>query len=198
MRRKTSAIILIVLLCLSCTLFCACGDTSIQDANGKDNESNNSQEQVANIWEIRHYTNEFNQTTNQLFMVNKSSSYFEGTFSNSAVTNEVAVAFIIIDEYDINIQLWEYGSMLVKASSNTVYHISVLDDNGAVTNMNGDMFTNSNRITLRGDKLISLLKSNKALSINIREMSNYYNTTYLFKIKTGNFNSVYNELLSKF
>lgn len=64
--------------------------------------------------------------------------------------------------------------------------------------MNGDMFTNSNRITLRGDKLISLLKNNKALSINIREMSNYYNTTYLFKIKTGNFNSVYNELLSKF
>lgn len=125
MRRKTSAIILIVLLCLSCALFCACGDTSIQDANGKDNESNNSQEQVASIWEIRHYTNEFNQTTNQLFMVNKASSYFEGTFSNSAVTNEVAVAFIIIDEYDINIQLWEYGSMLVKASSNTVYHISV-------------------------------------------------------------------------
>lgn len=198
MRRKTYAIILIVLLCLSCTLFCACGDTSIQDANGKDNESNNSQEQVANIWEIRHYTNEFNQTTNQLFMVNKANSYFEGTFSNSAVTNEAAVAFIIIDEYDINIQLWEYGSMLVKASSNTVYHISVLDDNGAVTNMNGDMFTNSNRITLRGDKLISLLKNNKALSINIREMSNYYNTTYLFKIKTGNFNSVYNELLSKF
>lgn len=202
MRRKTSAVVLIVLLCLCCALFCACGDTSTSSqggkGNGNGNGSNNSQEQVANIWEIRHYTNEFNQTTDQLFMVNKSTSYFEGTFSNGVVTNENAVAFIIIDEYDIHIQLWEYGSNLVKAYSDTVYFISVSDDNGSVTSITGDMLTNRNRITLRGDKLISLLKNNKSLSISIKEKANYYSSTYLFNIKTGNFNSVYNELLSKF
>ena len=150
MRRKTSAIVLIVLLCLCCALFCACGDTSTssQDGKGNGNGSNNSQEQVENIWEIRHYTNEFNQTTDQLFMVNKATSYFEGTFSNGVVTNENAVAFILIDEYDIHIQLWEYGSNLVKAYSDTVYFISVSDDNGSVTRITGDMLTNRNSCLL--------------------------------------------------
>ncbi len=143
------------------------------------------------IWELGFYVDEFNNPTNEAYMRN--SELIVGVFSNSATTDSKLYARILIDAGDVAIKLWEYGSQEVNAYSTTYYDITILDDAGNKHYTNGTMYKNGERIYFEDLKFISLLQQNEKLKIYIEEDSYGYNSTYLFEIKNGNFNTVYSD-----
>ncbi len=148
------------------------------------------QKLAAEIWESAFYVDEFNNPTNQAYIRN--TDVFVGTFSNSATTNSKLYARILIDAEDIAIKLWEYGSLEVNAYSTTYYDITLLDDNGNKHYTNGTMYKNGERIYFKDWTFASLLQQNQKLKVYIVEDSKYgYNSSYLFEVENGNFNTVY-------
>lgn len=151
----------------------------------------------AKIWESAFYVDEFNNPTNEAYMRNAEN--FVGTFSNSATTNSKLYARILIDVEDVAIRLWEYGSQEVNAYSTTYYNITFLDDNGTKHYSKGTMYKNGDRIHLEDWTFVSLLLQNQKLKIYIEENSKYgYNTTYLFEVKNGNFDTVYSTFYDQY
>lgn len=141
-------------------------------------------------WEKAFYVDEFNNPTNQAYL--RTSDVLYGTFSNSATTDSTLYAKILIDAEDVAIKLWEYGSNEVNAYTSTDYEITILDDSGTKHYTSGTMYKNGERIYLSDWTLVNLLQNNTQLKIYIRENSKYgVNSTYLFSVKNGNFNSVY-------
>ncbi len=145
-------------------------------------------------WEANYYVDEFNMPTSVPYMRN--SELFVGTFSNSATTDSLLYARILIDADDVSILLWEYGRSEVKAYTSTNYKLTFLTDNGSKYNTTGTMYKNGDRIFLSDyNALIKLLKNNTTIKIYIQENSKYgVNSTYLFTINAGNFNEVYYKL----
>ena len=149
------------------------------------------------IWETAFYVDEFKNPTNEAYIRN--SEVFVGTFSNSATTNSKLYARILIDAEDIAIKLWEYGSIEVNAYSTTYYDITILDDTGNKHYTNGTMHENSERIYFEDWTFASLLQQNEKLKIYIVENSKYgYNSTYLFEVTNGNFNTEYSSFNNKY
>lgn len=141
-------------------------------------------------WEITFYVDEFNNPTNQAYI--RTSDVLYGTFSNSATTDSTLYARILIDTEDIAIKLWEYGRNEVNAYTRTDYKITILDDSGTKHYTTGTMYKNGERIYLADWTLVNLLQDNAQLKIYIQENSKYgVNSTYLFSVKNGNFNSIY-------
>lgn len=141
-------------------------------------------------WEIAFYVDEFNNPTNDAYLRNSDIIY--GSFSNSATTNSTLYARILIDTEDIAIKLWEYGSNVVEAYTSTDYNITILDDSGQKHYTTGKMYKNGDRIVLEDWTIVNLLQKNTQLKIYIQENSKYgVNSTYLFTIENGNFNSIY-------
>ena len=148
-------------------------------------------------WKSSFYVDEFDNPTNEAYISN--SNYFYGTFSNRATTDSKLCALVLIDAEKICIKLWEYGSQEVKAYSNTNYKITILDDDGNKHYTNGTMYKNGERIRLTDWTLVNLLYDNEHLKIYIQENSEYgVNSTYLFSITNGNFNSVYYDFYYKY
>jgi hypothetical protein len=151
--------------------------------------------QTFGVWEEAFYVDEFNTPTNEAYIRN--SEFFIGVFSNSATTNSKLYAMLLIDSDSIAIKLWEYGSQLVNAYSTTYYDITILDDNGRKHYTTGTMYKNGERIFLKDKTFISLLKKNQKLKVYIEEDSEYgYNTTYLFEVINGNFNTIYSSFIN--
>ncbi len=151
----------------------------------------------AEVWKSSFYVDEFNNPTNEAYMRN--ADVFVGTFSNSATTNSKLYALILIDAEDIAIKLWEYGSHEVNAYSTTYYDITLLDDNGNKHYTNGTMYKNGDRIHFEDWTFVSLLQQNQKLKLYIVEDSKYgYNSTYLFEVENGNFNTAYSNFYNQY
>lgn len=142
------------------------------------------------VWETSFYVDEFQNPTNEAYMRNR--ELFVGVFSNSATTNSKLTARILIDADDIAIKMWEYGSYEVNAYSTTYYDITLLDDDGNKYYTTGTMYKNGDRIYFKDLTFITLLQQNTSLKVYISEDSKYgFNSTYLFEVTNGNFNSQY-------
>lgn len=145
-------------------------------------------------WEIAFYVDEFNNPTNQAYI--RTDDILYGTFSNSATTDSILYARILIDANGIAIKLWEYGRNEVNAYTSTDYKITILDNGGTKHYTTGTMYKNGERIRLADWTLVNLLQDNTQLKIYIQENSQYgVNSTYLFSVNGGNFNSIYNEFI---
>ena len=145
-------------------------------------------------WEIAFYVDDFNNPTDEAYIRNSDVLY--GTFSNSATTDSTLYAKVLIDADDIAIKLWEYGRNEVKAYTSTDYKITILDDSGTKHYTTGTMYKNGDRIRLADWTLVNLLQYNTKLKIYIQENSKYgVNSTYLFSVNNGNFNSIYNDFI---
>ena len=145
-------------------------------------------------WEIAFYVDEFNNPTSQGYIRNP--DVFYGTFSNSATTNSKLYARIMIDTEDVSVKLWEYGSNVVDAYKTTYYDITILDDSGNKHYTTGTMYKNGDRIYVAEsfwDDIIVLLQNNEQLKIYIEEDSSGINSSYLFTVKSGNFNDIYSD-----
>lgn len=143
-------------------------------------------------WEMAFYVDEFNNPTNQAYI--RTSDVLYGTFSDSATTDSTLYVRILIDTEDIAIKLLEYGHYEVNAYTSTDYKITILDDSGKKHYTTGTMYKNGERIYLADWTLVNLLQDNTQLKIYIQENSKYgVNSTYLFSVSNGNFNSVYHD-----
>ena len=149
------------------------------------------------VWKMDFYVDEFGQYTNEAYIRNK--NYFVGKFSNSATTNSKLYVTLLIDTNYVAIQLLEYGSYVVKASSTTYYNITYLDKTGRKYNSTGTMYKNGDRILLDDRKLLQLLEENDSVDVYIKENSEYgVNSTYLVTIYRENFNTVYKDFYNKY
>ena len=148
-------------------------------------------------WEIAYYVDEFNNPTTQAYIRNNKS--ISGTFSNSATTNSDLDVRILIDSEDICIKLWEYGRYEVNAYTTTYYNVTYLDEKGNKYYSTGTLYKNGDRICLADWKLVNLLQNNKQIKIYIEENSKYgVNSSYLFTVSQGNFNSIYSNYYNKY
>ena len=160
--------------------------------NNSNSSNNNNPPQTQETWAIKYYVDNFDQPTDQAYITN--TTYFIGTFSNSATTDSKLKVQFIIDESAIGIKLWEYGSQLVKCYTKRNYKITILEDNGKKTAITGILPKDGDRIYILDFTLLTLLQQNTSLSIHIEELSTYsYNSTYLFTVENDNFNSIYNQ-----
>ena len=146
-------------------------------------------------WQAGAYTDEFGQETKTKYMA---SIDYSGKFSNSATTDSKLYAALQIDKTSIGIILWEYGSRAVKGTFDSEqYSITILDESGAKHTFTGTLYKGNTKILFGSadrTKLTNILSSNNSIQIHMKT-SKYTVSTYLFKINTAGFDSIYNSIL---
>lgn len=149
---------------------------------------------VAKIWEKRYYVDDFDIPTDEWYIAN--ADVFSGTFSNSATTDSKLYAYILVDESDVSIILYEYGRNQVKNSSSRYdedYDIMIRLDDDTRTEIKGAIYPGNDRITIDSkykSKVIDALKNSKNVMFRITQ-SDRTTTTYLFTADCANFKDVY-------
>lgn len=72
------------------------------------NKKQTIQSETTKIWQIENYTNKWGEEINLSYVI----GHFEGTFSNSAVTDAHLSVDMLINKKDISIRFYEYGDKL--------------------------------------------------------------------------------------
>ena len=107
------------------------------------------------IWEKRFFVDDFGDPTDQAYYTTR----MYGTFSNSATTNSLAEATILVDpsneDASVAIILYEYGDHQVKNPYESIqeYEVQIKDTNGIVHSYEGYMY--SDRIYLYDSEYLS-------------------------------------------
>jgi len=145
------------------------------------------------IWKIEHYVNEFNEETYREYIT--TDKKLEGTFNNSAATDSMLKADILVDSLGVSIVLYEYGDRQVKSSLSTDYQISV--KYGSKTeSVSGEL--SNDRIKIYGDSknesIICALASGKTVKFYIEETKHPI-TNYSFTVESSNFKDRYTEAI---
>lgn len=209
--KKTLLIILTLAMLLS---LCACGggdanndvgttppkveDNNTSGSSGSSGSTGTTEEKSA-LWETYYYVDDFNQPTNDYYVGN--STYFLGTFSNSATTDSSLLVDIIVDTEDVTIFLYEYGSHQVKNNSSyydDTYNIKMRTANGTTYSFTGTMYCGDDRIFVEESyisKVISALcqTGNANISFYIEDAERT-TTNYLFTAVSSNFAEEYRKL----
>ena len=84
--------------------------------------TDNSEDGLGN-WEIHNYVDEFEEETDEKYIVQTSL----GNFSNSATTNSDLLAHILIDKDDIRLRLQEYARNYVKGDEHIRFRVKSQD-----------------------------------------------------------------------
>ena len=141
-------------------------------------------------WEKGEYVDEFNTPTGDKYIITDC----VGTFSNSATSGSKLNASLQIDEKNIGIMLWEYGSHLVKGIYDyEKYNITILDDNGAKHYFTGTIYDGGTRVYFSSSDrsgVLNLLTQNNSLKIHLKT-SKYTVSTYLFTVNCKEFSAIY-------
>lgn len=151
-------------------------------------------EELDEEWILKYYVDEFNQPTNEWYVTSK--YLFTGVFSNSATTNSLLYANIMVDADGTSIVLYEYGKNQVKDYSETTYNILVRDSYGTDYKFYGVMYSGGDRIYIetgyhdysQPNKFIELLK-NGDLQIVIYDKK-YAMSKYSFTVESSNFSEL--------
>ena len=138
-------------------------------------------------WGVSNYVDEFGDPTAESYL---HKTIYDGKFSNSATTNSELKVHFLVEKDEVNIQLYEYGSKLVKLGIGG-YRVSIKYDGKVET---------FNNIELVGDRLVIKNHNAKKLLNIFKEYDNvkfyidgYYSTEYNFTLKDNSgFNSIYN------
>lgn len=190
---------------------CACGsgnsDSTIDAENSSttqtitvSNEQNNNTEEKGSLWEINYYVDDFNQPTEDWYI--KASTYFLGTFSNSATTDSKLLVDMVVDESDITIFLYEYGNNQVKNNSSSyddLYNITMKTNDGTKLSFTGTMYCGDDRIFIDQayiSQVISALsqEGNAMTSFYIEDAERTVNN-YLFTVISNNFAEQYASMM---
>ena len=89
--------------------------------------SNNKQavqQKKVKTWQIENYTNKWGEKINLSYVYGD----FDGTFSNSAVTDAPLNVEFLINKKDITIRFYEYGDILKKGEGNTIFIVRDKDN----------------------------------------------------------------------
>ena len=226
--KKTLLIVLTLAMLLS---LCACGSSNdvptsnVEDSSttqttdapeqeAQNNETTSSEstpneeapaetdkaEEEESLWETYYYVDDFNQPTEDGYICN--STYFLGTFSNSATTDSNLLVNVVVDEVDIAFFLYEYGNNLVKNNSSSYddpYNITMRTADGTDLSFTGTMFCGDDRIFIDPDfipQVVSALsqEGNTMTSFYIENAERTINN-YLFTVISNNFAEQYNALM---
>lgn len=226
--KKTLLIVLTLAMLLS---LCACGSSNdaptsnVEDSSttqttdapeqeAQNNETTSSEstpneeapaetdkaEDEGSLWETYYYVDDFNQPTEDGYICN--STYFLGTFSNSATTDSNLLVNVVVDEVDIAFFLYEYGNNLVKNNSSSyddLYNITMRTADGTDLSFTGTMFCGDDRIFIDPDfipQVVSALsqEGNTMTSFYIENAERTINN-YLFTVISNNFAEQYNALM---
>lgn len=226
--KKTLLIVLTLAMLLS---LCACGSSNdvptsnVEDSSttqttdapeqeAQNNETTSSEstpneeapaetdkaEEEESLWETYYYVDDFNQPTEDGYICN--STYFLGTFSNSATTDSNLLVNVVVDEVDIAFFLYEYGNNLVKNNSSSyddLYNITMRTADGTDLSFTGTMFCGDDRIFIDPDfipQVVSALsqEGNTMTSFYIENAERTINN-YLFTVISNNFAEQYNALM---
>jgi len=147
------------------------------------------------IWKIKYFVDDFGDPTDEGYVVSEA---LEGKFSNSATTDSQLLAFFIIDDSDITLKLFEYGSQMVKGSISRITCYTSIKHNGVkldgylVANNYQDRFV----FNYEGkEALMKMFKEGGSLAFVMDEVSDYGSSRYSFKIKnTDGFSNAYKTL----
>lgn len=183
---------------------CACNNTyekSVQTSKAPA-EPDNSIETETHLWIARNYIDEFEQPTDESYIVN--STYFVGTFNNSATTKSKLRVKVIVDggfngKGRVTFFLYEYGSHQVKNSSSIssdYYNITMRTDDGTDVKLTGVMYRGSDRIYVEDkyvQNVIDALSEGTTTYFYIED-SERTTTNYLFSVSSDNFAELYEEL----
>ena len=169
-----------------------------------DTSSNTAKDDTA-IWIKNFYTNNFNEPTGKWYL----QASFEGSFNNSAVTNEKLTVSAILDSDSFSLQLYEYNRNLVKnsASKKQYYNITVKHSNGDKEMYRGSIASGDSRLLIEGvlfdetvmgntiDRVLRMLSDSK-ISLYIEERDRTINN-YLVELNTEGLLSNYYVLLGE-
>lgn len=195
------------LVMVICLLICLVGcvsttttTTNTSQDNYQDSDSNYEENDTQNgIWTFNNYVDEFNEETNEGYVTN--TEYFNGTFSNSATTNSKLSVQLVIDGKYTKIELYEYGSQLVKTnmSDGEYYSVKVKDSNGNIKELGAVAIPGVSGLVLLkksggyefSDYIKEALINGYDLKINITH-ERYKSTTYSFSVESDNFSDFWN------
>lgn len=148
-------------------------------------------------WIIRYYVDEFNQPTDEPYVINK--SHIQGTFSNSATTNSRLYVELLVDKGNVCIFLYEYGSSLVKNYSsryNEFYNIVMRTSDGEKITIGGRIFAGGDRIVIYDEDVAAVVEAlmyNESVSFYIEESERPI-CNYLFTVTCSNFTDAFMKL----
>lgn len=148
-------------------------------------------------WKSTFYVDEFDNPTSEAYVRNANPAY--GTFSNSATTDSSLQVTILIDENDVCIMLYEYGSHKVKEYTDTRYYITLLLDDGTKKNTYGTMYDGGDRVVMDDRSLVEALQNNNKVEVYLKDNPKYgTSSTYLFSLKQDNFNVIYDAFYKQY
>lgn len=148
------------------------------------------------VWEKMYYVDEFDQPTDNYYIC----ATINGTFSNSATTDDALSVVLFMDEDGLRIRLIEYGSNFVKGyhSDGTSYTATVLMPSGEKIKMSCNLDYGSDRLKFNAranEMLLEALREEKDIKIRIDEEDGI--SSYLFTIPGAKgFGDLYDSLFS--
>ena len=150
------------------------------------------------IWKYNYYVDsQFGFETDDWYLT--TIDYIEGTFSNSATTNDELYVELLYDCNDeISIFLYEYANIsygLVKNNSSIeidYYEIAIRNEDGYVYSARGQMHPGGDRIyiiDIYHDAVLNLMRTSDHLQFYIEDEI-WTTTQYKFDVDMNNFNDV--------
>lgn len=157
--------------------------------------------QEKSVWQTEYFIDEWGDTDYDApYLVTYTES---GLFSNSVTVNsELKVETLVSDDY-IGFVLYEYGYSDVVSSSGERYEITIVDENGEKSVLDGWIGEGSNQVcvfnseysdTKDYDLFKELLNKNNVLKIKMIEQGDYSNDEYSFKLDCTGFEKTYSEV----
>ncbi len=141
-------------------------------------------------WNIKYYVDEFDRPTDEAYL----SIAGEGTFSNSATTDDELEFRVLFDNESFAVTLDEYGSHRVKGYMTIGYDAKVLDSNGEVYEMPAYLYEGSDRVYFSDYELIrDILSRGGTVRFNLVESDDPINE-YNFAIDATGFNAALGSL----
>lgn len=201
-----------VSLLLALTLLlslCACGSNTQVPVTPNQEEALESEtaepsevpetEEKGTLWVQTYYVDNFNQPTDETFICNSTS--LVGTFSNSATTNSILFADMLVDADNIAFMLYEYGQSLVKNSSSQYdeqYDIQMRTVDGTILDMTGYIFLGDDKLVIDAANRDAVVTALSAEPVDDVAFVSFYivqterpTTTYLISVPMSNFADMY-------
>ena len=153
---------------------------------------------INKYWNVRYFVDDFGKETNDGYV--SVVRYIKGSFSNSATTDSKLLVDIISSEEEFGFKLFEYGrkSPVKGYLTQVVYTIKMRDDKGKDYLIYGDLWKESNRISVRSeyiDTIRNLLIEGRTLQVVLQGVT--YGATYSFTIDGKHYGYHYRRLLEK-
>ena len=172
-------------LCEKAVYCCICGEKVVK------------QEELNSVWERRYYVDEFQQPTDEWYVSTK--DFIIGTFSDSVSSNQKVSVNFLIDERNVAIMLYKWGSQQVKNIFENIeeYDITVLKSDGTKDCFYAKMAAHGDRIFIANPNAFKKFISNESdtFKVHIRLTSSPANRTetYLFEVNPFGFKDAFNE-----